>query len=177
MNPMMHHDAQAWLSPPAESRALELLPGDVAAGSLGDSFRTLLGSCIAVLLTDPRRTVGAMCHIVHAGDAPPEQAGDTAWAQPALEDLFARLQHMGISPQLCEAYVYGGGNMFPEQFGHGHVGEDNAAWVQAFLQLHGIPVVDAQTGGAGYRKVRWTVGAHAPEVDFVTGTLEPAHAG
>ena len=36
---------------------------------------------------------------------------------------FSALVHLrGIQPQLCEAYVYGGGNMFPGQFGAGHVG-------------------------------------------------------
>ena len=46
---------------------LELMPGDVAIGQAGDQFKTLLGSCVSVVLTDPRRTVGAMCHIVHVG--------------------------------------------------------------------------------------------------------------
>ena len=56
------------LLPPALSKVLA--PGDVAIGTRGDRFETLLGSCVAIVLTDPRRTVGAMCHIVHAMPAP-----------------------------------------------------------------------------------------------------------
>ena len=36
-------------------------------GYAGDRMKTLLGSCVAVILTDQRRTVGTMCHIVHVG--------------------------------------------------------------------------------------------------------------
>jgi chemotaxis protein CheD len=51
-----------------------LHPGDVACGERGDRLETLLGSCVAIILTDPRRTIGAMCHIVHAGQRGPGKA-------------------------------------------------------------------------------------------------------
>ena len=44
----------------------DLMPGDVALGTAGDQLKTLLGSCVSVILTDPRRTVGAMA-IASAG--------------------------------------------------------------------------------------------------------------
>lgn len=156
--------------------ALELLPGDWAVGALGDQFRTLLGSCISVVLTDPRRTVGAMCHIVHAGAPPDDDPDNTAYGLAAMEAMFTGLQRMGIQPQLCEAWIYGGGNMFPELFGHLHVGASNADWVRAFLQRQGITVLDEQVGGNGYRKVSWSVGAHMPQVEFITRT-DVQHAG
>ncbi len=161
----------------AEARGgyLELLPGDLAVGSLGDEFRTLLGSCIAVILTDPRRTVGAMCHIVHVGRPADGDAGNTAYGQPAMDEMFARLRRMGINPDMCQAFVYGGGNMFPELFRSQHVGASNADWVRAFLQEHGITVMDEQTGGNGYRKIAWTVGAHMPLVEFISAGQEAPH--
>ena len=155
---------------------LDLLPGDVAVGSLGDRFRTLLGSCIAVILTDPRRTVGAMCHIVHVGDPSPADADNTAFGRPAMEEMFARLRRMGINPDMCEAFVYGGGNMFPELFRTQHVGASNAEWVRGFLQQHGITVMDEQIGGNGYRRIVWTVGAHMPQVEFISPAPEAQHA-
>lgn len=48
-------------------RRLTLHPGDVACVDRGERLDTLLGSCVAILLTDPQRSVGAMCHVVHAG--------------------------------------------------------------------------------------------------------------
>ncbi len=158
-----------------------LHPGDMACGGRGERFATLLGSCVAVVLSDPRRTVGAMCHVVHAGFPPrgDVQTHDTAWGEPALQGLYALLRQRGIVPQLCEAWLYGGGNMFPGQFpndrpgqatgaqGGGHVGTQNARWAQQALARDGLRLLHQDLGGSCYRRLAWTVGPHAPEVQAV----------
>ena len=75
-----------------------LHPGDVACADRGERLETLLGSCVAILLTDPRRTVGAMCHIVHAAPAPPDRRGDTHYADAALAAMDARLRARPAAP-------------------------------------------------------------------------------
>jgi chemotaxis protein CheD len=143
-----------------------LHPGDVASGTRGDRFVTLLGSCVAVILTDPRRTVGAMCHIVHS--TPNDNAPrDSAWGDVALDVMYELLRERGIEPRLCEAYVYGGGNMFPGLFSGSHVGENNARWTLETLALDGVRVVHQDLGGNAYRRLSWTVGPAAPEVTAV----------
>ncbi len=142
-----------------------LHPGDVAFAQRGDRLETLLGSCVAVILTDPRRTVGAMCHIVHSGCN--GEGPDTTHARPALEATFALLRAHGISPQLCEAYVFGGGNMFPGLFAHKHVGQGNAQWALDALAQQGIRIVAQDLGGAIYRRVSWTVGQAPPQTGSV----------
>ncbi len=140
-----------------------LHPGDVACGERGDSFATLLGSCIAVVLTDPRRTVGVMCHIVHT-TTNTSAARDSTWGDVALDRMYDLLRERGITPQLCEARVYGGGNMFPGLFGSGsHVGANNAHWVLQALAHDGVRVLHSDTGGSAYRKLTWTVGPDAPQ--------------
>jgi chemotaxis protein CheD len=145
------------------SRLNTLHPGDVACGPRGDRFVTLLGSCVAVVLTDPRRTVGAMCHIVHSkhNDNTPR---DSAWGDVALDRMYEMLRQRGIQPRLCEAYVYGGGNMFPGVFGTQHVGANNARWTLEALALDGVRVLHHDVGGTAYRKLSWTVGPDAPVV-------------
>lgn len=139
--------------------AVQILhPGDVALAFKGDRLVTLLGSCVAVILTDPHRTVGAMCHIVHSGNPSPANRGNTAYAVCAMQQMFTRLRSVGITPQLCEAFVFGGGNMFPGLFSSKHVGASNIEWIDAFLHGHGIDVVGGSTGGNCYRKIDWTVG-------------------
>ena len=144
-----------------------LHPGDVAVGRRGDRLETLLGSCVAIILTDPRRTVGAMCHIVHSGDAARQPTTGNAHAAPALRSMFTLLEKQGIAPTLCEAYVYGGGNMFPTVFSHTHVGQRNSEWALQALMRHGIHLVDQDVGGATYRRLSWTVGSEAPRIDAV----------
>jgi chemotaxis protein CheD len=144
-----------------------LHPGDVACASRGERLETLLGSCVAIVLTDPRRTIGAMCHIVHASQAATEAAETGAYAHVALASMYAHLQARGIAPRLCEAYVYGGGNMFPTLVRDGHVGDANARWALDALAADGIRVLLHDVGGNTYRRLSWTVGPDAPHVTAV----------
>jgi chemotaxis protein CheD len=146
---------------------VELMPGDVAVGDAGDQLKTLLGSCVSVILTDPRRTVAAMCHIVHVGVPNAANKSNTAYGQVAMHDMFAHLRAKGVNPNMCEAYVFGGGNMFPQFFSARNVGTSNADWVMGYLQEQGIQVIDQSLGGTGYRKVSWTVGPARPAVETV----------
>lgn len=145
-----------------------LHPGDVACGAQGDRFVTLLGSCIAVALCDPRRTVGAMCHIVHSTTSPARGVTrDSAWGDVALDAMYTLLQARGIAPRLCQAYVFGGGNMFPDIFNERHVGASNARWTLQALAAAGVQVLHHDVGGNSYRRLSWTVGSAAPQVTAV----------
>ncbi len=141
-----------------------LHPGDVKLGRRGDRLETLLGSCVAIILTDPRRTVGAMCHFVHSCAPRAETTRRTAHADPALDEMFSLLHKSGINPLMCEAYLYGGANMFPQLFRHMHVGACNTRWAEAALAEQDIPIVAHDVGGTAYRRLSWRVGTQAPQV-------------
>ncbi len=143
-----------------------LHPGDVACGERGDRLETLLGSCVAIILTDPRRTLGAMCHIVHSTRGA-GAAASAVYADVALATMYALLRARGIEPQLCEAYVFGGGNMFPGLIGRRHVGHSNVQWALEALAGDGVPVLQHHVGGSVYRRLRWTVGPTLPQVTAV----------
>ena len=142
----------------------QLNPGDVVCGTRGDRLETLLGSCVAVVLTDPRRTVGAMCHIVHTGHGRRGKVMTGAYGEVAFEQLFKLLRARGINPLQCDAYVYGGGNMFPSRISTSCIGERNARWVLHHLAYLGIRVVSHDLCGSAYRRLSWTVGTGAPHV-------------
>ena len=141
-----------------------LHPGDVACADRGDRLETLLGSCVAVVMTDPRRTLGAMCHIVHCGANPSPASSAGANGAGALRQMYSLLRARGIEPRLCEAWVIGGGNMFPGMYERSHVGDDNAQWVLAALADDGVHVLWHDVGGDSYRRVGWTVGDAEPDV-------------
>lgn len=154
--------AGATLLPP---QAIVLHPGDVATADRGDSLEILLGSCVAIVLTDPRSTIGAACHVVHASEGP-----DTTHGPQALRQMFAQLRAKGIEPTACLAWVAGGGHMFPHWRRHPglpHVGLANAQWAMATLQALDIPVIGHDLGGSAYRRLRWTVGSAAPAITAV----------
>lgn len=144
-----------------------LHPGDVACADRGEALHTLLGSCVAVILTDPRRTIGVMCHIVHSKAPLSYEKANTSYGVVAFEAMDRLLLAKGISLHLCDAYVYGGGNMFPGLITQPNVGDANALWTLSTLRERGVRVVEKDLGGKVYRRLRWTVGTGAPEVSQV----------
>jgi chemotaxis protein CheD len=172
---MVTHFKSSSRLPISAPTVVELMPGDVALGEVGDQLKTLLGSCVSVILCDPRRTVGVMCHIVFTGQPKPEHSHNTAYGSVAMEDMFTRLRTKGVNPQMCQAYVFGGGNMFPQIFSKKHVGATNSEWVLSFLHHHSIPVVQQSVGGTGYRKISWTVGVSEPVVETVFAEQDTHH--
>lgn len=146
----------------ATQRVITLHPGDVALGLRGDRLQTLLGSCVAIVLTDPRRTVGVMCHVVHARPAEQARSSSCAYGDMAMKRMIDLLQAHAINASRCEAYVYGGGNMFPQLVSGPSVGDDNAQWALHALQDMGLHVLSVDLGGAMYRQLSWTVGPEAP---------------
>jgi chemotaxis protein CheD len=145
-----------------------LHPGDVACGERGDRLETLLGSCVAIVLTDPRRTVAVMCHVVHSRlPASGQQDHNTAYGEAALAEMAQRLLARGIAPALCDAFLVGGGNMFPALVTDAHVGEHNVRWALAALARTKVRLVLQDTGGATYRRIGWTVGAGLPDIAAV----------
>jgi chemotaxis protein CheD len=148
-------------------RVVTLHPGDVALGLRGDRLETLLGSCVAIVLTDPRRTLGTMCHIVTSRPASHARTASGAQAGVALQTMERLLQSRGFVAARCEAYIYGGGNMFPGIVSSPSVGEANAQWAQHTLAALGTRVLSVDVGGHVYRRLRWTVGPQAPQVEAV----------
>jgi chemotaxis protein CheD len=141
-----------------------LHPGDVVCATRGERLFTLLGSCVAVAVIDPRRTIGAMCHIVHPAGA---ADGPTTFAAAALSRMHTLLLCEGIAMPLCLAWVIGGGNMFANRYAYSHIGQANAMWALDALRSAGLRVIDQDLGGPCYRRVTWAVGVAAPSVQAV----------
>ncbi len=144
-----------------------LHPGDVVCAPRGDRLDTLLGSCVAVVLTDRARCVGAMCHIVHSQPVLSAGAVPTTSADAAIDALYRLLMDRSLSPRLALAFVYGGGNMFPSMFKQKHVGANNSRHVLNRLALDGVRVLIQDLGGNTYRRLSWTVGHELPRVTAV----------
>jgi chemotaxis protein CheD len=151
----------------APRTARVLHPGDVGAGGAGARFETLLGSCVAVILADPRRTFGAMCHYVHTRTGAGGEDESGAYAPAALRRMYALLRANGLQPRLCDAWIVGGGNMFPGLVQRRHVGDDNVQWAFDALAEDRVRVVGSNVGGNAYRRLAWTVGPGAPEVQLL----------
>lgn len=134
-----------------------LNPGDYFVGDADYRVRTLLGSCVSIVLWAAQRRVGAMCHYLLPGRATDGEACGRYGAD-ALALMLGELQAYGVRAQDCVAKVFGGGDMFPgEKRAIARIGEKNGAAARDMLTRCGIPVVAECLYGVGHRQVLFEI--------------------
>ncbi|HET9646557.1 MAG TPA: chemotaxis protein CheD [Burkholderiaceae bacterium] len=136
-----------------------LSPGEYFVGDAGWRVRTLLGSCVAITIWDPRRRVGAMSHYLLASRRGRSGDGqlDGRYGDEALQLMASGLAAVGVNLRECQAQVLGGGNMFPSQALSMRVGQTNGQAARAMLQELGVPIHHEDLFGAGHRQVVFDV--------------------
>ncbi|MDA3887730.1 MAG: chemotaxis protein CheD [Allgaiera sp.] len=117
----------------------------------GDTFATILGSCVATCLCDPVAGVGGMNHFLL-----PEGGGGRGdllrYGPQAMELLINALLKEGARKSRLEAKLFGGAQMHE---GLQDIGRANAAFAHQFLQTEGIALVSESLGGRQGRRVRY----------------------
>jgi chemotaxis protein CheD len=136
-----------------------LNPGDHFVGDKRHCIRTLLGSCVSITLWHRGRRIGAMSHFLLASRAPHQTGGlDGRYGDEALRVMTEKLQRMHVAAEECEAKIFGGGNMFPEQpMKSQNVGLRNGEAAREMLRLRGIEVVSESLFGVGHRQIIFDV--------------------
>jgi chemotaxis protein CheD len=141
-------------------REIVLRPGEYAVAGADCRIRTLLGSCVSITLWHPKLRIGAMSHFLLAqrGSAASGLL-DARYGGESLDLMIADLARLHVFPAQCEAKVFGGGNMFPDQAGPGalHVGRRNGEAARALLQQHGLHIVSESLFGNGHRQIAFDI--------------------
>jgi len=129
-----------------------LQPGHLIVSAEPASITTILGSCVAVCLWDPRTFIGGMNHfmlpIPVTGHAASPRFGDVA-----MQQLVERMTAAGARMRSVRAKVFGGASMFAVAGGRSHLGAQNAELAIAFLNRAAIPIVERDLGGTRGRKL------------------------
>jgi chemotaxis protein CheD len=101
--------------PPAPPDVLEIFlqPGEFYFGDEKTRMRTVLGSCVAILLWQPRLRIGGMCHFMLPHRGRPRNGGplDGRYADDALGLFMKELRRTSTSPGDYRVRVCGGGSM------------------------------------------------------------------
>lgn len=119
------------------------------------SLRTLLGSCIGLVLHDSRNRVGGLAHIV-LPSTNGTQSLPGKYADTALPELLRRIALAGGRTQNLSAKFAGGAHMFATA-NLNAVGEQNIAMVESLLKSAGIPVLGRHCGGKQGRRMAFDV--------------------
>ena len=113
---------------------------------------TLLGSCVAVCLWDPRLGYGGMNHYMLPlwnGDGLPTPK----YGNVAIEKLVEKMLAFGCKKEQLVAKCFGGANVIGDTSGRMLIGERNINLAEEVLAIHRIPIIAKDLGGTRGMKI------------------------
>ena len=140
-----------------------LRPGELFFGDRQTRIRTVLGSCVSLVLWHPGRCVGGMCHFMLPSRGRPGPARgkalDGRYADEAMAMLTREIDLLGAPRHEYQAKVFGGGDMFSETGKPGavRVGLRNVRAVRELIAENGFEIAVEHLGGTGHRHVIFDV--------------------
>lgn len=125
-----------------------------------DSLKTSgLGSCVAVVLYDPRKKIAAMAHVMlpwsNVSSTPVTNTGK--YADTAIKSMIEALRKAGSSETHLLAKLAGGAQMFhfKSHMTTLSIGARNTEACEKTLAAYRIPIVMQDTGGSNGRTVQF----------------------
>jgi chemotaxis protein CheD len=134
--------------------AAKILPGEYYVTGRNMLLVTVLGSCVAACIRDPKTGLGGMNHFMlpESSDRGDLVSSSMRYGGYAMEVLINQLVKMGANRSRLEAKVFGGGAVL-RGFTTVNVGERNSEFVLEYLQTEHIKVVSQDLMGLYPRKV------------------------
>ncbi|PZO14750.1 MAG: chemoreceptor glutamine deamidase CheD [Burkholderiales bacterium] len=129
--------------------SVKVLPGEYFVTADDMMVMTVLGSCIAACIYDPRVRVGGMNHFM-LPDGGNEAGG--RYGSFAMELLINEMMKLGARRETMQAKVFGGGQVM-HTFTTMNVGERNTKFVLDYLQTERIAVISKDVLDIHPRKV------------------------
>lgn len=121
--------------------SVKVMPGEYFVWNEDISIQTVLGSCVAVCLHDPRARVGGMNHfLLPASRGTAREAPDAArYGVHAMEVLINQVIKLGAMRTRLIAKVFGGAAVISGMT-QTNIGQQNVAFIDQFLATERIPV-------------------------------------
>jgi chemotaxis protein CheD len=138
------------------TRIVKMAEMDVARRSSGDPvrFKTTLGSCVGIILSNTRRGIHGLAHIM-LPECLRKDSTIGKYADTAIPALLGRMREMGSRKEDLRAYLVGGACMFQmvNMNGQSNIGQRNIQAARRILEELDIPVIFEETGGENGRTV------------------------
>jgi len=136
---------------------VKVFPGDFYVTERADeTLVTVLGSCVAACIRDPRLGIGGMNHFM----LPQGRTGgwgrdpeSTRFGNFAMEKLINELMKKGCARESLEIKVFGGGNVTESNIA---VGTDNAQFALRYLEAERLRCVAQDLGGRFPRRIHYS---------------------
>ena len=132
--------------------------GDVGFGKDDEVLVTLaLGSCVALVIYDPKMKVGGLAHVMQPNSRSGEAGKPGKYADTAVPYMLRNLVNMGSSRERLVAKIAGGATMFPYADVSESIGKKNVDAVKDMLNRYGIRLIAEDTLGNVGRSVKFYV--------------------
>ena len=134
-----------------------IIVGEVKASADPMRITTLVGSCIAVCLFDPRTRIGGMNHFMLPCNPSVDKVCAT-YGIHAMELLINDVMKLGGDRRRLQAKVFGGGNVLGKREQDNPVcaiGDQNISFAVKFLETDRIPIVSQDLGGFSGRQIQF----------------------
>jgi len=143
-----------------EVRKIHVIQGEFHVADGDDVvLTTILGSCVAACIRDPKLGIGGMNHFLLPGEA-----GDNGlrYGVQSMELLVNALLRKGARRERLEVKLFGGAHLFD---GLSDVGGQNAAFAERFLRDEGLTYVGGSLRGDRARRIQyWPVSGRARQI-------------
>lgn len=149
--------------------------GEIGIGSAGQTLSTLLGSCVGVIVFDPKRGVAGLAHIQLPVSSPGvSQTQDSLgkYADIAIPELLRQVRSGGdpepFSNRLV-THIAGGADMFATSRTE-TVGKLNIVATQKILTELQLRVSRSDCGGTRARRVRFDIASGDLEIQTINAS-------
>lgn len=154
-----------------------IAPGEFHVSTKPMVISTLLGSCVAACLYDPRTRIIGMNHFLLAGEqldsgtALVKEAG--RYGVHAMELLINRMLAAGAARARLQAKAFGGANVLRASgVTRDPIGDVNQRFLRDFLENEQIPLVASDMGGQFGRIIHFFTQEFAVYVQRIRGQAE-----
>jgi chemotaxis protein CheD len=150
--------------------AVYLKPGELFSGELATHVTTVLGSCVAITMYDPKSHAAAICHAIQpvcrraALKCNHLCADEFRSVDCALDEMLRRMDRMGAVRDEMEIKVFGGAAIIGRSRGRqreGGVGGQNVDAARQMLAEYGLSISVMVVGGCEGRKIIFDTGTGA----------------
>jgi chemotaxis protein CheD len=118
---------------------------------------TVLGSCVSVCFSDPKKNIGGINHYML-----PYWNGDglesPKYGNVAILQLLNKMLDFGVKKEDIVCKIFGGAEMLGEQYSIYNVGQRNIELAFRMVSELGISITSSSTGGRVGRKIHFNTG-------------------
>jgi len=140
------------------------------SGDPATVMTTILGSCVSVMLHDPKARIGGMNHFLLPEQPEGRDAGSSMiFGVHSMELLINAMMKQGANRKRFEAKLFGGAKIVA---GLSKIGERNAEFAHEFLRSENIPCLAESLGGTHARRIRfWPSTARVRQMKVVDPSI------